>query len=378
MLDARIPLMARGVEMPSQGNALMQMLALRNAQQANQLQAMQMTDRQAIMQERQQEAQRLAQERAIEAEAMAWLRQHVAGKSPQQALAGGGGPTVANAAQIGARQPLDAREAYARGVPVAKIQEAAGLDDIGRRKVARTVEGDDGTGNKVTRLLDEFGRDVTDAVPGYVAPVQVGLGNRVAFMKPKDGVSMAVGMSPSERDASARGWAGINIQRQAEARQATAAKSGVPVVATEAERKAGTLLSRLRDSSAQLDAALKEEPGAAKPGLLAEGVRKIPLVGGDTPANVVTGQARQRVEAAQLDILDAALTLGTGAAYTREQLEGYRRSYFPQIGDDKRTVADKQDRLQNLIRAAEIAAGRAANPQPAAVPAASKSITVDW
>lgn len=125
---------------------------------------------------------------------------------------------------------------------------------------------------------------------------------------------------------------------------------------TEGERKAATLLTRLRGSQEQMLTVLGADPGAAKPGTTAEFVR---WVSGDTPANLLTPEARQRVEAAQLDMLDAALTLGTGAAYTREQLEGYRRSYFPQIGDKPKQVEDKQVRLANVIRAAEIAAGRA-------------------
>ena len=76
-------------------------------------------------------------------------------------------------------------------------------------------------------------------------------------------------------------------------------------------------------------AAVKSEGGAAKPGLVQEAARLV----SEPLANSITGDERQRVESAQLDILDAALTLGTGAAYTREQLQGYRKSYFPQIGD---------------------------------------------
>ncbi|KFC61960.1 hypothetical protein [Massilia sp. LC238] len=129
-------------------------------------------------------------------------------------------------------------------------------------------------------------------------------------------------------------------------------------VTTEGERKAATLLTRLTSSRQQLAAALNDDPGAAKPGLAANGLR---VVGAEALANsAATSSARQRVEAAQLDILDAALTLGTGAAYTREQLEGYRKSYFPQIGDTDATIKDKQARLSSVIKAAEIAAGRAA------------------
>ena len=128
---------------------------------------------------------------------------------------------------------------------------------------------------------------------------------------------------------------------------------------TEGERKAATLLSRLEFSENQLREAVKSDKGAASPSLLAEGARRIPFIGGDTTANAFTPEARQRVEAAQLDILDAALTLGTGAAYTREQLEGYRRSYFPQLGDSDATIKDKAARLENIINSARIAAGRA-------------------
>jgi hypothetical protein len=137
--------------------------------------------------------------------------------------------------------------------------------------------------------------------------------------------------------------------------------------ATEGERKAATLLARMDGSLKQLESVLQKNPDAAKPGMLAEGLRAMPIFGGDTPANIVTPEARQRVEAAQLDILDAALTLGTGAAYTKEQLQGYRKSYFPQIGDDANTVKDKQDRLNNVLQAARIAAGRAAPAEQAPV-----------
>lgn len=134
-------------------------------------------------------------------------------------------------------------------------------------------------------------------------------------------------------------------------------------VATEGERKAATLLARITGSLGQLEQAVNDDPSASRPNLFASSVGSVL---GDTAANALTPANRQRVEAAQLDILDAALTLGTGAAYTREQLEGYRRSYFPQIGDSQATIDDKAARLKNVIEAAEIAAGRAApaNQQP--------------
>ena len=132
---------------------------------------------------------------------------------------------------------------------------------------------------------------------------------------------------------------------------------------SEGERKAATLLNRLTFSQQQLKDALVDKPTAATPGLTASGLRS---VGMDAAANTfATSSERQRVESAQLDMLDAALTLGTGAAYTREQLEGYRKSYFPQIGDSDAQIKDKSARLQNIVESAKIAAGRAAPTTPA-------------
>lgn len=81
---------------------------------------------------------------------------------------------------------------------------------------------------------------------------------------------------------------------------------------------------------------------------------------GDTARNAFNSEERQRIEAAQLDVLDAALTLGTGAAYTKEQLEGYRRSYFPQLFDSPATIADKRRRLGLALEAARVKSGAAA------------------
>jgi len=136
---------------------------------------------------------------------------------------------------------------------------------------------------------------------------------------------------------------------------------------TEGERKASTLLQRMQFSQGQLTQALLDDPNAAKPGLFTSALDML-----STPAaNTLTSEARQRVASAQLDILDAALTLGTGAAYTKDQLEGYRKSYFPQIGDGPQQIKDKKARLENVISAAKIAAGKGAALVPDTLSGAS-------
>jgi hypothetical protein len=134
---------------------------------------------------------------------------------------------------------------------------------------------------------------------------------------------------------------------------------------TESERTAGFLTNRVVNSLNQLQTVVGAKPTAASPNFGAEAVRF--LTGSEYLKNLANPEARQQVEAAQLEILDAALTLGTGAAYTREQLENYRRSYFPQLGDKPGTVADKQKRLTSLIDSAMIKSGRAAPSMPAGV-----------
>jgi hypothetical protein len=126
---------------------------------------------------------------------------------------------------------------------------------------------------------------------------------------------------------------------------------------SESERTAGFLTSRLQGGLNQLNQIITKNPNAAAPKLGAEAVKY--LTGSDYLKNLTNTEDRQRIEAAQLEVLDSALTLGTGAAYTREQLENYRKSYFPQLGDRPETIKDKQKRLETLLEAAKSKSGRA-------------------
>lgn len=135
-------------------------------------------------------------------------------------------------------------------------------------------------------------------------------------------------------------------------------KSKVNAMPSEDERKAAGYALRIQQGLDTISGITKESPVATKQGPIQYGVAKVPLVG-NMASNVITPEARQRVEAAQLDMLDAALTLNTGAAYTKEQLQGLSKSYFPQIGDGPDTIKDKKKRLDDLIQTARIRAGRA-------------------
>jgi hypothetical protein len=142
---------------------------------------------------------------------------------------------------------------------------------------------------------------------------------------------------------------------------------------SESERTAGYLTTRLQNSLQQYQQVLGENPNAALPNLKAEVIKGVTR--SDYLKNLATPESRQRVEAAQLDMLDAALTMATGAAYTREQLESTRSTYFPALGDKPATIKDKAVRLDKLLKdAAMTKAGRAA---PAPLPSGGSVMNID-
>lgn len=156
---------------------------------------------------------------------------------------------------------------------------------------------------------------------------------------------------------------------------ATQKKAGATQVnlPSEGERKSAVLTTILDANIAQLQAAVGKDPSAVKPNVAASVVKGI--TGSEYLSKGLTPDQRQIVEATQLDILDAALTLRTGAAYTKEQLLAYREAYFPQLNDKPEQVKAKQQRLATLLDAAYVASGRAAPDRAKAVDDAKAATT---
>lgn len=170
---------------------------------------------------------------------------------------------------------FDVMGALSAGYTPEEIEKLANIKNVGRPKATRQVEVDDGKGGKRIALVDDFGNEVA-GFSGYTAPVQVNRGDRVEFVRPAPGVSLSVGMSPSERDASARGWAGVSLQRD----QAAAGKwqydatrgglvnmqtgefkpatQGGQPIETKASREAAKETARHQGALAQADSVLKE------------------------------------------------------------------------------------------------------------------------
>lgn len=124
---------------------------------------------------------------------------------------------------------------------------------------------------------------------------------------------------------------------------------------TESQQKTLTLLTRIAGGTSDIQKTLAIDPEAQQAGLVETLSRNV--LGEGVVTRSIAGPERRMVTDAQADILDALLTLGTGAAYSREQLIGQTISYFPQYGDTPAEITAKNDRLQRLTEAARIAAG---------------------
>lgn len=134
-------------------------------------------------------------------------------------------------------------------------------------------------------------------------------------------------------------------------------KSKKSETTTESERIAAYNSGRALNAAKRIAAAVKENPDATAPGA---GEAFVNLF---VDPNLIRSEERQRVSAAQREMIDALLTLATGAAYNREQLEGQMESYVPRWTDEEGTRDDKRAALLELIESAKVKAGRAWTPE---------------
>jgi hypothetical protein len=201
----------------------------------------------------------------------------------------------------------------------------------------------------------------------------------VRYERQPDGSIKQVGsggekLTDTERNykkAQQEGYQGNFFQYQADLKKAGATSINMP---SGEERKAGFMSTILDKNILQMQNALGVDPKAVKPNVPASVVEAI--TGPNLLSRNMKPAQRQIVEDSQLDVLDAALTLRTGAAYTREQLNAMRETYFPVLGDKPPAVAAKKQRLESLLEGAYIAAGRATPPRVSESPPPAPPSTV--
>lgn len=273
---------------------------------------------------------------------------------------------------------FNVQEALRLGMSPKQIQEFAALDDLGRQEVARTVEGTDRDGRPATLQYDKFGQLVGDPVRQWKAPVSVNQGDRTTFLDQvtlKPQASFGVNMSPAERDASARGWAGNALARERFDLEKQQAGNGytfnaelggyvpknpggqfVPLAGmstspklTESEAKNSLYLSQMREASAVLGG-----PGAKGAGPLGVAMTGTPYL------NWAASNADQTAGQAQRQWAEAYLRAKTGAAATAGEVENNIRTYFPVAGDSKATIERKAQARAAAESDMAIPAGRGA------------------
>ena len=131
---------------------------------------------------------------------------------------------------------------------------------------------------------------------------------------------------------------------------------------TEGERKDAYNASRIGQAIQQINDALAVESSAAKPSFSEKVAGSVP-VWGEVLKLKAQSPSRQIIESAFADLIDASLTLATGAAYTKEQLDAQRMTLMPQMGESEKSMKVKRERLRNLINNAKIRAGKAWTPE---------------
>jgi len=267
------------------------------------------------------------------------------------------------------------------------LKKLAEAPNFGRQAVARTAEVEGPNGAKMIRQLDQYGQPVSEDMAGYVAPQGVNLGNKYVFAKPVAGQSLEMGMSPSERDASARGWAGNAIAQQRLAmEQAQGEKpqwveslggfanprtqqvmpardmNGNPIAGagpkmTEDQGKATGWLVQAENAKANMDKVLAKNPNAAKPGFN-DALASIPSFGAtEGIANMFRGADRQQFLQAADSISEAVLRAATGAGVNKDEARQKAKELTPQIGDSEEVILQKQKAIPLYIESLKVRAG---------------------
>lgn len=273
---------------------------------------------------------------------------------------------------------FDVMGALSAGYTPEEIDKLANIRNAGRPKATRQMEVDDGKGGKRIALVDDYGNEVA-GFSGYTAPVQVNRGDRVDFVRPAPGVSLSVGMSPGERDASARGWVGLNeTKRHNKFNESNAMAGrvpagyrpkadgtlefipGGPADPTAAKRAAPTEFqgkaAMFGNRAAEADRIISEMTGQYSPAAvntkLALDNAPWYLGGGvtSTVGNMAMPESAQRAEQAQRDFINAVLRLESGAAIAESEFHNARKQYFPQPGDSAQVIEQKAANRKRAIQ----------------------------
>lgn len=359
-----------------------------------QLLQQQIQERQAVAQQRQ-EAARQAQ---AAAQRDAQFTQDLSPPpiTGTQAAAMPGGISPANAARIGTRPALDWAE-LARKHPdkVDLITKMAGMQDVGRREVARTVDGADEAGNPVTFQYSKHGDLIGTAIRKPIERKFLNTGAAEVAYNPyaiTDGQTIKRTQSPDSAASNGLAWARLNFDKQKDARDSAAGQlvqdtegnyvrvgrdnKAQPVFAagpglrplagkgagmTEDQGKATGWLVQANNAYANMikaiDPAQGGNPDAARPGFN-DALAAIPSFGATSAlANTMRSPERQRFMQSASSLSESLLRAATGAGVNKDEAAQKIQELTPVFGEREETTKQKLAAIPLYIKSLEVRAG---------------------
>ena len=325
---------------------------------------------------------------------------------------------------------FDVQGAIAAGFTPEQITAYSNLQNLGRPEVARTVDIAGPRGEKLTQAYDKFGQPIGQPMNAFEAAQFLNLGDRQVAAVPRAGMSLPVGMSPSEKDASQRGWAGVKVQQDRlkfdkedpklawnsdlggfvnpRTREVLPAmRDGKPaqlggIKLNEPQAKANLFGTRMQEANRILTE--METAGVNNSGLIKNAVQGTvgltPFLGdklSDAAGSVMTAlpgvlggpsDEQQQVEQAQRDFTNAVLRRESGAAIAPSEFANAKRQYFPQPGEGKAVIEQKRRARELAIKGlqVEVPGGTFITPpespqkpaQPPTAPPAAVTPSLRW
>jgi hypothetical protein len=135
--------------------------------------------------------------------------------------------------------------------------------------------------------------------------------------------------------------------------------SGKETPPTVSEATSGWNIGRIVNAANAIQRAIEKDPSAIKPSVQEFAAGMV----SDEAANAARSPQRQIVVGEQSDLLDAYLTLATGAAYTDPQFINAKRGLTPTLTDDAAAIERKSKKLLELIPQAKERTGAAWTPE---------------
>lgn len=280
----------------------------------------------------------------------------VFGAGPHLGNMGPGGPTPANAQRVAPPSQIEKyRQAAAMYAARGDTEGAKRLADIADRMEGEySTNPQIGMGPNGAQFAQFSNKGGMRTVEGFAPPPDMQIlnlgGKQVAIDKraTAPGAEFGVTMDPAQRDASARGWAGLNQQKaefgyRKEQDTKAGAIAGKP---SDQQLAAQSFLDRMQNASKTLTKFEKEGYAPGIPASLVDASGNIPIIGGMTKGvgtlvgNWVMPQT-QLYRQAQEEWVRAKLRKESGAVIGANEMNDEVRTYFPQAGDSAEMIQQK-------------------------------------